>query len=87
MNSIDYKLTGKYALITGATHGIGLSICRKLASLGCKIAFTARSLGPLKDLSKELNDTGVENIFFKQMHCLKRTVIKSWMKLILNGAG
>ena len=65
MNSIDYKLTGKYALITGATHGIGLSICRKLASLGCKIAFTARSLGPLKDLSKELNDMGVENIFFQ----------------------
>ena len=65
MCSIDYKLTGKYALITGGTHGIGLSICRKLASLGCKIAFTARSLGPLKDLSKELNDKGVENIFFQ----------------------
>ena len=65
MNSIDYKLTGKYALITGGTHGIGLSICGKLASLGCKIAFTARSLGPLKDLSKELNDKGVENIFFQ----------------------
>ena len=62
---MDYKLTGKYALITGATHGIGLSICRKLASLGCKIAFTARSLGPLKDLSKEFNDKGVENIFFQ----------------------
>jgi NAD(P)-dependent dehydrogenase (short-subunit alcohol dehydrogenase family) len=65
MNSIDYRLTGKYALITGGTHGIGLSICRKLASLGCKIAFTARSLDPLKDLSKELNDKGVENIFFQ----------------------
>ena len=36
-----------------------------MASLGCKIAFTARSLGPLKDLSKELNDKGVENIFFQ----------------------
>jgi NAD(P)-dependent dehydrogenase (short-subunit alcohol dehydrogenase family) len=34
-----------------------------LASLGCKIASKARSLGLLKDLSKELNDKGVENIF------------------------
>jgi len=40
---MDLKLSGKTALVTGATQGIGLSIALALASAGCRLAICARS--------------------------------------------
>ena len=39
---MDLGLSGKIALITGGTSGIGLAIAQKLASEGCKIAICGR---------------------------------------------
>lgn len=44
----------KYALITGATAGIGLEIARELARLGHNIILTARREGRLRDISAQL---------------------------------
>ncbi len=41
---IDYKIAGKFALITGGSHGIGLATAVKLAENGCNIAICSRSL-------------------------------------------
>src|ERR1043165_8794596 len=40
-------LTGKTALITGGTSGIGLAIAQKLAAEGCAIAICGRDRGRL----------------------------------------
>jgi len=54
-------LTGKTALITGASRGIGSGIARVFAQQGANVAFTySASAGPAKDLEKELMDLGVK---------------------------
>ena len=39
---MDLGLTGKTALITGGTSGIGLAIAQRLAAEGCRIAICGR---------------------------------------------
>ena len=40
---MDLGLSGKTALITGGTSGIGLAIARRLGEEGCRIAICAAS--------------------------------------------
>lgn len=59
-------LTGKNALITGATRGIGLAIARDMANEGANIAFAyVSSDDKAQALVKELENTGVKAKAFK----------------------
>jgi len=51
-----FDLTGKTALITGATGGIGGEIAKSLHSQGATIAISGRNEGKLKELSSEIGD-------------------------------
>ena len=46
-----------YSLVTGASSGIGLEICKYLASKKHNLILTARNEQKLKDLSSELRDS------------------------------
>ncbi len=48
-----FDLTGKVALVTGASYGIGYAIAKGLAGAGAKIVFN--------DIKKELVDKGLES--------------------------
>ena len=51
---MDLQLTGKKAIVTGASRGIGRAIARQLALEGCDVAICARTEGPLKQAAAEL---------------------------------
>ena len=53
-----FSLKGKNILITGASSGIGLSICREVAAAGGKIIGVARREDRLNEM---VNELGVEN--------------------------
>ena len=51
---MDLKLTGKTALVTGASAGIGVGIARSLAREGVRLAILARRRDPMETLADEI---------------------------------
>lgn len=56
---MDLKLTGKRALITGASKGIGLAAAFSLGREGCDVFIAARSSDALTRAENELRDAGI----------------------------
>ena len=53
-----FSLTGKTALVTGASRGIGEAIARAYADAGADVAILARSGAELEALAAEIRSTG-----------------------------
>ncbi|BAZ33669.1 3-oxoacyl-[acyl-carrier-protein] reductase like (plasmid) [Cylindrospermum sp. NIES-4074] len=51
---MDLGLTGKVALVTGASAGIGYAVAEKLAEAGCKLIICSRTLNSIKQAEQSL---------------------------------
>ena len=55
-----FDLTGKTALITGGSRGLGLQIAEALGEQGAKIVLSSRKAGDLEEAQKHLAKLGIE---------------------------
>lgn len=59
---MDMQLTGKVAIVTGASRGIGKAIAKGLAAEGVKLSVAARGQAALEEAAAELQASGAEVI-------------------------
>jgi NAD(P)-dependent dehydrogenase (short-subunit alcohol dehydrogenase family) len=55
-----FDLSGKVALITGGSRGLGLQMAEALGEMGAKVVITARKAGELEEAKAELKGQGIE---------------------------
>jgi NAD(P)-dependent dehydrogenase (short-subunit alcohol dehydrogenase family) len=57
-SNVKFDFSGKTAIVTGATKGIGRDIALALAAAGCKVGITGRSAPELEGLAAEILAAG-----------------------------
>jgi NAD(P)-dependent dehydrogenase (short-subunit alcohol dehydrogenase family) len=58
MNQQIFDLTGKVAVVTGASKGIGEAIARYLADFGAKVVISSRKQADLDELASQMRQSG-----------------------------
>lgn len=93
---MDLGIKGKYALVTGGSHGIGRSIALALAEEGCNVAICARNREQIGETLVELKASGIQGIGIpadvmvpEDIERVMKTVIDSWgtIHILVNNVG
>ncbi len=93
---MDLQIRGKYALITGGSHGIGLATARSLAAEGCNVAICARREDRLAQALSQLKSQGVQTLGIPadalipaDIERVIKKVIESWktLHILINNVG
>ena len=93
---MNLGLTGKNAVITGGTHGIGLSAAIALAREGCNVAVCSRTRDRVKSALKELRKEKIGCIGMQadvlnpnDIKKFCKSVIKEWgtIHILINNVG
>lgn len=58
MSATKQALTGRAAIVTGASHGLGFAIARAFVDAGASVCLCAREAGPLESARAELASRG-----------------------------
>jgi NAD(P)-dependent dehydrogenase (short-subunit alcohol dehydrogenase family) len=92
----EKKLTGKVAVITGASKGLGRAMALALGEAGAQVALVSRNLDPLGDTAKAVRSAGgIAEVFRadvaseQQVAQLQKEVIQRFGKIqiLINNAG
>src|SRR5699024_10306501 len=73
------QLTGKVAIVTGASSGIGTAIAKELANAGAKVVLAARNKEKLKNIAAEIGDE--EKVIYVQTDMTKQDDVESLAEL------
>ena len=93
---MDLGIRGKYTLVTGGSHGIGLAIARTLADEGCNVAICARNEDRVAQAVRDLKAQGVEALGISadvlvpaDIERVMKTMINSWgaIHILVNNVG
>ncbi len=60
-----FDLSGKAAVVTGVSRGLGVSFARGLAKAGCDLVIAARTAADLEDSARELREYGRKVVTFE----------------------
>jgi len=58
MSDVNFNLSGRVALVTGASRGIGESIARTLSAYGAEVILTSRKIDGLKSVEDKIISAG-----------------------------
>lgn len=92
----NYDLTGKVAIVTGGTKGLGYGVVMTLAHFGAKVVITSRHQDDCDRVAKEVTDLGGEAIGIKtdvqikdEVDALVKKTVEKYGKLdiMVNNAG
>lgn len=74
---MDLQLSGKKALVTGGTRGIGRAVVEGLLAEGASVAFCARGAEGVSAAVEELNDRGT--VFGEAVDASDQQALSSWV--------
>ena len=83
-----FDLTGKVALVTGSTKGIGKEIAKVYSSAGAKVVVSSRKEQRCLDVAREINDSGGEALGIpcnisdrEQLQALVDATLSAWGRI------
>ncbi len=91
-----FDISGKVAVITGGSRGLGLQMAEALGEMGCKLAITARKQNELDEAVAHLNKLGIEVVShacdlskFESIPALVDAVLAKYgtIDILVNNAG
>ena len=80
---MDLGLDGKFAVVTGGTHGIGLATAIALADEGCNIAVCSRTRRRVQETLKLLKSKDID-CFGMQLDVLKESEISGFCQEVVS---
>ncbi|MFQ5462638.1 MAG: 3-oxoacyl-[acyl-carrier-protein] reductase [Phycisphaerae bacterium] len=81
-------MTGKIALVTGASQGIGRGICLKLAQRGATVVACARNASALEELAAEAKSREIEGgIVAQRLDVTDRTAVDAVVESVVETHG
>ena len=86
MNHNQFDLTGRRALVTGASRGIGFALARGLATAGAAVAVNGRDAATLSDAAVKLRREGAE-VFEAPFDVTERAQVDAGVARIETGFG
>ena len=93
---MDFGINGKYALVTGGSHGIGRAIAMALAEEGCNVAICARNKERVDNTVAEIREKNVNSIgisadvfILQDIDRVIKTIIDAWgmIDILINNVG
>lgn len=92
LNPPIFTLSGKRALVTGGSKGIGLAAAIALANAGAEITIVARSASTLKNASEQIAEYGA-HVHAVSLDITDHEAVKAWVStqdpfdILVNSAG